>query len=270
MTKKYLLCGGVIILISAAGFFLFSNNFFDKGAEVGTAALVDDILIESQCKTDNMIFYYSDQCGWCQKVKEDGTIDKIKKLGVAVKEVNVRTGKIEHELKAVPTFVIDEKIYSGYKTFEELQELLDCSEKEIIKEEEKTSGPAFFGDKGQELFLADEKLEISAEELDDNSVHFYHAEISNGKTVYFFVVKDQNGVYRAAANACQVCFGDRKGFYQQGNFMVCRACKNKYPLEKIATEKGGCNPGPINPNLEVKDGKIIIGQSELEQVSEFF
>ena len=266
MTKKYLFLGGIIVLISAVSFFVFSN----KGAETGTAAIAGDILTESECKIDEMIFYYSDQCGWCQKVKEEGTIDKIKAMGVKVKEVDVRTGKIEHKFNGVPTFVIDGEIYSGYQTFEQLKELLDCGEKEAVKGEEKISESAFFGDKGQELFLADEELKISAEELDDNLAHFYYAEIPNGKTVYFFIVKDKNGVYRAAANACQVCFQDKMGFYQEGDFMICRACQNKYPLEKIATEKGGCNPGPINPNLEVRDGKIIVEQSALEEVASLF
>ncbi|NIQ15684.1 MAG: DUF2318 domain-containing protein, partial [Candidatus Dadabacteria bacterium] len=100
--------------------------------------------------------------------------------------------------------------------------------------------------------------------------HYYNTELSSGKIIYFFVVKDKDGIYRAAANACQVCFDARMGFDQEGDFMVCNTCGNKYPLEKIATEKGGCNPGPINPDLEVKDGQIIIEESDLEEVAEFF
>ncbi len=128
----------------------------------------------------------------------------------------------------------------------------------------------FFGENGEEANLVNGVLAIEASIFDDNLVHYYHTKLSNGKTVYFFVVKDSNGVYRAAANACQVCFGDRMGFSQQGSFMVCNACKNKYPLEKIATEKGGCNPGPINPNLVVEGGRITIKESELEEVADLF
>ena len=128
----------------------------------------------------------------------------------------------------------------------------------------------FFGKNGEETKLIDETLILEASIFDDNLVHYYHAKLSSGKIVYFFVVKDSGGVYRAAANACQVCFGDRMGFSQQGNFMVCNACQNKYPLEKIATEKGGCNPGPINPNLVVERGRIVIKESELEEVVDLF
>ncbi len=90
------------------------------------------------------------------------------------------------------------------------------------------------------------------------------------KTVSFFVVKDGAGVYRAAADACQVCYQDKKGFHQEGQLMICNNCGVSYPLEKIATEKGGCNPIPINPDIQVVDGKLNITKQELEQVSQFF
>jgi hypothetical protein len=100
--------------------------------------------------------------------------------------------------------------------------------------------------------------------------HFYHVTLPDGKTVYFFVVKDKNGVIRAAANACQVCFSTKRGFHQEDGWMVCNTCGNRYPLEKIATEKGGCNPVPINPNLKVSDGKAILQLADLEPIANYF
>ena len=52
--------------------------------------------------------------------------------------------------------------------------------------------------------------------------------------------------------------------------MICNTCGNAYPMEKIATEKGGCNPGPINPNLAIKEDNIIINQSDITQVIDLF
>jgi len=137
-------------------------------------------------------------------------------------------------------------------------------------ESNQISQPQFLGEKGETADLIGEHVSIIADVFDDNLAHHYYTKLPNGKIIYFFVVKDKAGIYRAAADACQVCFDARMGFRQEGNFMVCNACGNKYPLEKIATEKGGCNPGPINPNLEARDGKIFIKQSDLEQVSNFF
>ena len=51
---------------------------------------------------------------------------------------------------------------------------------------------------------------------------------------------------------------------------ICNTCGNRYPLVKVATEKGGCNPAPINPNLEARDGKLVIAQAALEQIAGLF
>lgn len=142
------------------------------------------------------------------------------------------------------------------------------SSKKSVKQ--KPSQPRFNGEKGEQVTLTDGKIELKTETFEGNEANFYNVELKSGKIVYFFVVRDKKGSYRAAANACQVCFDERKGFHQEGDYMVCNTCRSKYPLSKIATEKGGCNPGPINPNLEVQGNKIIIEEDDLEEVAFFF
>lgn len=127
----------------------------------------------------------------------------------------------------------------------------------------------FSGDAGQKVIATDGQIVLNSAVFDDGLAHYYNYDL-NGKDVYFFVVKDQFGVYRAAGNACQVCADAKMGFRQEGNFMVCNTCGNKYPLEKIATEKGGCNPVPINPNLQVQNGQLIINGSELQVLNSYF
>ncbi len=136
-------------------------------------------------------------------------------------------------------------------------------------ETDQISQSQFLGEKGKLIDLIKGQVSIATDVLNDNSA-YYHLNLPSGKTIYFFVVKDKAGLYRAAANACQVCFEAKMGFRQEGDFMVCNTCGNKYPLSKIATEKGGCNPGPINPNLKVQNGNIIIEQRDLEQVAKLF
>lgn len=265
--KKYLSIFAVaVVILVIGGFFLLK-----KPAEKSVS--------QNQCQAKEMIFYYLDACGWCQKVKSEGTIAKIKDLGVEVKEINAAIGPVRHQFEGVPTFVINEKVYSGYKTFDELSNLLGCPTDDVqnqdIEDQSQTPPPVqtekdFLGEKGQNLIFENTEVKIDAAQFDDNQARFFNVETANGKTIYFFVVKDKSGIYRAAANACQVCYGERKGFHQEGDEIVCNNCGNRYPLEKIATEKGGCNPGPISPNLEIKDGQIIIKQADLEQVSDLF
>lgn len=130
--------------------------------------------------------------------------------------------------------------------------------------------PVFSGVKGATVNIVSGEIKIDAGDLETGVAKYYNTKISGGKTIYFFVVKDKDGNYRAAANGCQVCYGARMGFRQEGNNMVCNTCGNKYPMEKIATEKGGCNPGPINPDLAVKNGKIIVEEADILEVANLF
>lgn len=271
MFKKYLpfIIIGLVIVVGGG------ITFGQGGAENSQKNNIKTAKIETQCEINKMVFYYLDSCSWCQKVKNEKTISKLESLGVKVEQIKADIGPVRHQFKGVPTFVINENIYTGYKTFEELKELLKCSENnQALSQPESPgfefSGEKFSGENGENVSLINRQISLTANTFDDNLAHYYNTNLPNGKTVYFFVVKDKKGIYRAAANACQVCFDSRMGFRQQGDFMVCNTCGNKYPLEKIATEKGGCNPGPINPDLEVKDGKITIKQAELEEVAEFF
>ena len=229
----------------------------------------------SRCQVQEMTYYYLDQCGWCQKVKSEGTLDKIEALGVKVNKINAAIGPIRHKFQGVPTFVINEKIYSGYKTFEELSELLECQKAESRfsasqNQPQFLSEIQFFGEKGETVNLENGEVKLTASIFNDNQARFYNILMPSGKTIYFFVLKDKNGIYRAAANACQVCFKTYKGFRQEGDEIVCNNCGNRYPIEKIATEKGGCNPAPINPNLEIKNDKVIIKETDLKEVEGLF
>jgi len=253
--KKYLPI--IIVILLIIGAWLFYDYSSDKKSEN---------IAESQCKVSEMIFYYLDECSWCQRVKSEGTISKIEELGVRVKQINIDIGPVRHQFRGVPTFVIDEKVYSGYRTFAELRELLGCSR----EESQLLANIEFIGENGEEVSLVEGQITLDLEVFVDGLAHYYNTELLDERVVYFFVLKDKNDIYRAAANVCQVCFDAMMGFRQEGDFMVCNTCGNKYPLTKIATEKGGCNPGPINPNLEVEDNKVIIEQSDLEQVVEFF
>jgi uncharacterized membrane protein len=128
----------------------------------------------------------------------------------------------------------------------------------------------FNGEKGSLVALDSGQFKLDAKSFTDSAAHYYNARLANGKTVYLFVVKDAAGVYHAAANACQVCYAAHMGFRQEGEMMVCNTCGNRYPVNKIATERGGCNPVPINANIQPKDGQLIIKEAELAALAKYF
>jgi len=72
-----------------------------------------------QCETARMTYYYRPECIWCQRIATEQTIAQVEALGVDVKKINARTG-------AVPRFLINNEIHTGFQTTEQLKELLGC------------------------------------------------------------------------------------------------------------------------------------------------
>ena len=146
----------------------------------------------------------------------------------------------------------------------------------FIKGNQSNSGKSFnkdgySGERGQEVFASGNQVLIDEKIVEDGNYHafnFYSEKLK--KSIYFFVVKASDGTYRAAANACEVCFEAKKGFKQVGNMIQCNNCGNTFTIDQIALEKGGCNPSPINKNVVVENNNLVIGIFDLEKVADLF
>ena len=87
----------------------------------------------------------------------------------------------------------------------------------------------------------------------------------DGKTISFFAVKSSDGQLKVAFNACDVCYPEKKGYRQEGNFMVCNYCGLKFPINGIGTENkvsGGCWPGYLPSKIE--GNYLSISKKDLE------
>ncbi|OIO45851.1 MAG: hypothetical protein AUJ31_03125 [Parcubacteria group bacterium CG1_02_39_15] len=104
-----------LIMVGTAVFFYFSSK-----------PKTEEFTLKGECQINKMIFYYTDWCPWCAKVKDEGTISNLKKLGVEITEINVDKRTPEHQIRDIPAFVIGDSVYEGYKTFEQLSEMLNC------------------------------------------------------------------------------------------------------------------------------------------------
>jgi hypothetical protein len=112
---KFLIAILIVVIIGVGGWWLWNRV---QPLEGGS---------KTKCQENEMVFYYRETCPACQKVFSEGTISKVENLGIKkFDKIEVTVGPIEHEFDRVPTFVINEKIYQGYRTFEELKELLGC------------------------------------------------------------------------------------------------------------------------------------------------
>lgn len=56
----------------------------------------------------------------------------------------------------------------------------------------------------------------------DQAQHFNYR--SEGIDIRYIVLKSSDGVLRAAFDACDVCWPEGKGYYQDGDDMVCHNC----------------------------------------------
>ena len=109
---------------------------------------------------------------------------------------------------------------------------------------------------------------LDAAQFDDGQARFYRYATTSGREVKFFVMKSSDGVVRAAFDACDECFRARRGYRQSGDVMVCNNCGKSFPSTQINVVKGGCNPAPID--RDVQGGRIVLRAAALAQGTTLF
>jgi uncharacterized membrane protein len=105
---------------------------------------------------------------------------------------------------------------------------------------------------------------IPLAQLNNGKAHFFRYS-SGERDIKFFVLRSSDGVIRAAFDTCDVCYPEKKGYRQEGDFMVCNNCNNKFRSNNINVLKGGCNPVPLDRtvvgnNLVIKVADIKKGE----------
>ena len=112
-----------------------------------------------------------------------------------------------------------------------------------------------------------ETVSYSVSDFKNSKAKFYSLN-NNGVTIKYYIIKSSDGTIRAAFDACDSCFKDKKGYVQEGDFMVCRKCGQKFPSDKINEVKGGCNPSPLNRRIEGK--KVVIDKRDILEGEFYF
>jgi uncharacterized membrane protein len=115
---------------------------------------------------------------------------------------------------------------------------------------------------------SDGEIRIPVADVNSGHAKFFEYTASNSKAVRFFVIKSSDGVYRAAADACELCFRDKKGFHQEGEDMVCNKCGRHFRSTKLNVVTGNCSPEGIPRKIEGKT--IVIAAGDLEARSVLF
>ena len=100
---------------------------------------------------------------------------------------------------------------------------------------------------------------------------FFPVEV-NGTRMEVIAVKDSEGNIRTAFNTCQVCYDSGRGYYvQSGDYLVCQNCGNRFSMDQVEIESGGCNPWPIfAENKTVTADEISISYDFLAEAQGIF
>lgn len=122
-----------------------------------------------------------------------------------------------------------------------------------------------------------EPLKIAAEGLliqkkDVTRVATFYPYQAGGQYMEVLAVKAGDGSIRTALNTCQVCFDSGRGYYQQdGDYLICQNCQNKFHIDQVGLVKGGCNPVAImEENKQDTGPSILIPKSYLDSQSHYF
>ena len=90
----------------------------------------------------------------------------------------------------------------------------------------------------------------------------------NDITVRYFILKSSDGIIRAAFDACDVCWPSGKGYYQEGDHMVCRNCGRRFASVSVNEVKGGCNPAPLKRGIT--GDKLVIDVGDIIDGKQYF
>lgn len=115
------------------------------------------------------------------------------------------------------------------------------------------------------LMPVDGRLEIPVKEINDGRAHYFSVRAGDGTMVRFFTLMSRDGIIRAAIDACNVCHQEGKGYDQDGDFMICRNCGQRFQATKINVLRGGCNPAPLDRH--VSGDKLIISMADIDKNS---
>jgi uncharacterized membrane protein len=132
---------------------------------------------------------------------------------------------------------------------------------DIIQKTESESEQPQLPDTGNEIRIALSKITTDA--------NFYTYD-ADGTTVKYFAIKGSDGNVHVAFDACDVCYGAKKGYTKSGSDMQCINCGNRYAINGLGTEntRGGCWPSYLPMKIDGDD--FLIQISDLEAKSWMF
>lgn len=130
------------------------------------------------------------------------------------------------------------------------------------------TGRSTGGDAPSVSTTAEATVALPLSDLENGEARFYDYKTSAGRKVRFFAVKAVDGVYRAALDACDVCYRYKKGYFQRGDSMICRKCGQSFDTTLINEVAGGCNP--IGLDTRIAGDSLVVQARDLDRGASYF
>jgi uncharacterized membrane protein len=132
----------------------------------------------------------------------------------------------------------------------------------------RSPGPEAISPPAAAVLPAGKDVRLPASLFADGRAHFYRYTTSIGREIRVFVMRSSDGVIRAAFDACDVCYRERKGYYQSGDTMICVNCGRAFHSKDINVITGGCNPTPVQRSIDGRD--VLLKASDLDLGAAYF
>ena len=115
-------------------------------------------------------------------------------------------------------------------------------------------------DPPREIQVADGRILIPVEMIDDGKLHRFKYTASDGTEMRYIVIKKNETAYGVGLDACDIC--GASGYYERNDQVICILCDVVMNKSTIGFP-GGCNPVPLG--YRVEDGHMRIETKDLEK-----
>jgi high-affinity iron transporter len=105
------------------------------------------------------------------------------------------------------------------------------------------------------------EVRVPIRDVQDGDMHLFSADVRNGQTIRFMIIKKPNG-WGTALDACRICGAE--GYRQDGQNVICRHCGSAIYVPTIG-QAGGCNP--IGVPSHVDGANLVLDVSALTQAT---
>jgi uncharacterized membrane protein len=112
------------------------------------------------------------------------------------------------------------------------------------------------------------EVRIDASQIEPLEVRFFRFLNAGNQEVKFFVGRDSTGVLQVAFDASESDYKRKRGFRQDGEWLVNNKCDTALRLVEVNAGAGGCRPVPLAHRLD--GDQLVLTEADILQGWRYF